>query len=120
MTSRKEGLTAIYNRFHNPTENDENIDYLRLLQVDMDRLLTNSYGWADLNLAHGFHETKQGLRFTISESARRMILDRLLALNHQRYEEEVAAGLHDKKAGTGKRGSAKKKLEKSMAQGELL
>jgi hypothetical protein len=30
-------------------------------------------------------------------SARRTVLDRLLALNHQRYAEEVKAGLHDKK-----------------------
>ena len=50
------------------------------------------------NLDHGFHETKQGIRYTISETARREILDRLLELNHQRYAEELADGLHDKKA----------------------
>lgn len=49
-------------------------------------------------LNHGFHETKQGTRYTISETARREVLDRLLELNHQRYAEEVAEGLHDKKA----------------------
>ena len=38
-----------------------------------------------------FHDTQQGLRFTVSEPARRELLDRLLALNHQRHEEEVAA-----------------------------
>ena len=48
------------------------------------------------DLGHDFHETKQGLRFTISESARREVLDRLLRLNHERYEEEVRQGLHDK------------------------
>ena len=34
----------------------------------------------------------------------------LLALNHQRYAEEVAAGLHEKRrgAGSGKRGAGKK------------
>ena len=36
------------------------------------------------------HETKQGLRYTISEAARREVLDRLLALNHQRHAEEEA------------------------------
>ena len=46
---------------------------------------------------HGFHESKQGVRYTNIESARRTVLDRELALNHQRYEEEVKAGLHDKK-----------------------
>ena len=48
-----------------------------------------------IELDHGFHETKQGLRYTISETARREVLDRLLLLNHQRHEEEVKAGLVD-------------------------
>jgi hypothetical protein len=89
----------------------------------MDEAVAVAYGWQDLlspdcrsglqpatgddhglkpaptvRLAHGFHETKQGIRYTISEEARREVLDRLLELNHQRYAEEVAAGLHDKKA----------------------
>src|ERR1041384_2385085 len=50
-----------------------------------------------LDLGHGFHQTKQGERYTLSEPARRTVLDRLLALNHQRYAEEVKAGLHEKK-----------------------
>lgn len=57
-----------------------------------------AYGWSDLDLGHGFHATKQGIRYTLSESARREVLDRLLALNHQRYAEELAAGLHEKKS----------------------
>ena len=40
---------------------------------------------------------KQGIRFTISESARREVLARLLKLNHERHAEEVKQGLHDKK-----------------------
>ena len=65
-----------------------------------------TYGWSDLDLGHGFHETKQRVRYTISESARRIALDRLLALNHQCYEEEVKAGLHDRgaKRGNGNKG----------------
>jgi hypothetical protein len=77
----------------------------------MDQAVATAYGWSDLDLDHGFHETKQGIRYTISESARRTVLDRLLALNHQRYENEVKAGLHDKKQGSGggKRGPGKQK-----------
>jgi hypothetical protein len=37
-----------------------------------------AYGWSDLDLGHGFHATKQGERYTLSESDRRTIL------NHQR------------------------------------
>ena len=44
------------------------------------------------------------MRFTISEAARREVLGRLLELNHQRYAEEVAAGLHEK--GKARRGKA--------------
>jgi hypothetical protein len=64
----------------------------------MDLAVRDAYGWGDLALEHGFHQTKQGLRYTISEAARREVLDRLLLLNHQRYAEEVAQGLHDKGA----------------------
>ncbi len=54
----------------------------------MDHAVAASYGWSDLDLNHGFHETKQGVRYTISEAARREVLDRLLALNHERYAQE--------------------------------
>jgi hypothetical protein len=57
----------------------------------------DAYGWSDLDLDHGFHDTPQGLRFTLGPTARTEVLDRLLELNHQRYAEEFAAGLHDKK-----------------------
>lgn len=63
----------------------------------MDNTVATAYGWDDLDLGHGFHGTKQGVRFTISEAARREVLDRLLELNHCRYAEEVAQGLHEKK-----------------------
>ena len=59
---------------------------------------------SDLALDHDYHQTQQGLRFTISEPARREVLARLLELNHQRYEEEVRAGLHEKGKAKGKRG----------------
>ena len=61
-----------------------------------------AYGWTDLELDHGFHETRQGIRFTISEPARREVLQRLLKLNHERYAEEVKQGLHGKKGGAGR------------------
>ncbi|MGB3403912.1 MAG: type IIL restriction-modification enzyme MmeI [Microcoleaceae cyanobacterium] len=97
MKDRQEGLTKTYNRFHDPDETDSDIQQLRELHIEMDIAVAKAYGWEDLNLEHDFHDTKQGLRFTISEAARREILDRLLLLNHQRYQQEVEAGLHNKK-----------------------
>ncbi len=110
MQVRQEGLTKTYNRFHDPNEVAEDIERLRELHAEMDEAVADAYGWGDLDLGHGFHETKQGLRYTISEEARREVLDRLLLLNHERYDEEVKQGLHDKKAkkGTGKKRSRKK------------
>jgi hypothetical protein len=77
MLSRREGLTKTYNRFHNPEETAGDIVRLRELHVEMDRAVAAAYGWDDLDLGHGFHPTKQGLRFTISEEARREVLGRL-------------------------------------------
>ena len=54
----------------------------------MDHAVAAAYGWTDLNLGHGFHQTKQGIRYTISDAARPTVLDRLLALNHERYAAE--------------------------------
>jgi Fe-S cluster assembly scaffold protein SufB len=98
MLNRRKGLTATYNRFHNPEESAADIVKLRELHMQMDQAVAAAYGWSDLALGHAFHKTAQGVRFTISEVARREVLGRLLALNHSRYEEEVKMGLHAKKA----------------------
>jgi hypothetical protein len=97
MISRKEGLTKTYNRFHDPDETSVDIQKLRQLHVEMDNAVASAYGWTDLDLGHGFHETKQGVRYTISEPARREVFARLLKLNHERHAEEVKQGLHEKK-----------------------
>ena len=115
MLLRGEGLTKTYNRFHDQREQSEDLTRLRTLHVQMDHAVAAAYGWTDLDLGHGFHPTKQGERFTVSESARRSVLDRLLALNHQRYEEEVRAGLHEKK---GKAGKGRRKAEGMVQEDE--
>ncbi len=112
MQTRQEGLTKTYNRFHNPDETATDIQQLRELHIEMDNAVAAAYDWQDLELSHDFHQTKQGLRFTISETARQEVLDRLLELNHQRYAEEVAQGLHDK----GKSGGKKKAQAESKKQ----
>ncbi len=126
MLARQEGLTKTYNRFHDPAETSADIARLRALHVEMDQAVAAAYGWTDpstrplvagqaLDLGHGFHETPQGVRYTISEPARREVLARLLALNHQRYEEEVRAGLHEKKGGRQKDEGGKKARGKKQA-----
>jgi predicted Rossmann fold nucleotide-binding protein DprA/Smf involved in DNA uptake len=41
-----------------------------------------------VKLGHGFHETAQGVRYTISAQAKAEVLERLLRLNHERWQVE--------------------------------
>jgi len=109
MLARQEGLTKTYNHFHDDKERSQDIVKLRELHKEMDEAVAHAYGWDDLGLEHGFHQTKQGVRYTISEAARREVLDRLLLLNHQRHEEEAQAGLLEK--GTKGKAKGKKSVE---------
>ena len=120
MVQHNEGLTSIYNRFHDCDDASADLQRLRDLHVEMDKAVAAAYGWADLKLDHGFHDTKQGLRFTISEPARREVLQRLLKLNHERYAEEVKQGLHDKKKSKAKRTGTPKKSKKSQTATRML
>jgi hypothetical protein len=116
MASFDEGLTDIYNRFHNPDEKSDCIRQLRELHVKMDQAVAAAYGWDDLELGHDFHETKQGIRFTISEPTRREVLARLLRLNHERYAEEIKQGLPEKK-GKAKKPSSSRGRKKPTSTG---
>ena len=91
------------------------IIHLRELHKEMDLAVLKAYGWEDIELAHGFYEVdylpeNDRIRYTISLEARKEVLKRLLELNHKIHEEEVAAGLWDKK------GKGKKKMEKDPNQ----
>lgn len=84
------GPNKLQHQFDNPKDQNSQVDTLRALLREMDVAVMNLWGWDDVQLGHGFHETKQGIRFTISGEARREIFNRLLTLNHQRYAEEKA------------------------------
>ena len=116
MLAAGEGLTKTYNRFHNSDTCNSDIRKLRDLHVEIDKAVAAAYGWTDLNLGHGFHKTKQGVRFTISDFARRELLQRLLKLNHERYAEEVKQGLHGKKVAAKKAVPKKKAASKPAKQ----
>jgi hypothetical protein len=99
MANESIGLTQLYNRFHNQSDDDPRIETMRELHREIDLAVAHAYGWNDLNLEHGFHEVSylpenDRVRFTISETARVEVLRRLSELNRQRYETEVAQGLH--------------------------
>jgi hypothetical protein len=48
MVARNEGMTKIYNRFHDRSETSPDIQRLRELHAAMDRAVLEAYGWHDL------------------------------------------------------------------------
>jgi len=101
-----EGLTTIYNRFHDPDEQSEDILRLRELHSQMDRAILNSFGWADINPICGFdleyeedtedsetgRNKKKPWRFRWQDSVRDDVLARLLNLNAKLAEAERLKG----------------------------
>ncbi len=97
MLDRQEGLTKTYNRVHDPDEVADDIVRLREIHTQLDHAVRDAYGWGDLDLGHGFHDTRFGVRYSFQPVARQEVLDRLLELNYARYADEVRRGLHDKR-----------------------
>lgn len=108
------GLTDIYNLFHTrdltpelvakvskKSEEEADAGYhgileLRRLHQGLDEAVRDAYGWHDLKLDHDFYEVEtlpenDRVRCTISPTARKEVLRRLLALNHDRAKAEEAA-----------------------------
>jgi hypothetical protein len=102
MLSRDSGLTKTYNLIFDSACKDEDIEELRRIHKAIDEATIRAYGWEKRienvgGLDYGFHPIGRETRYTIGPAAQREILDSLLELNHERYAEEVAQGLHDKK-----------------------
>ena len=103
MVRTDEGLTKTYNRFHDPYENDPEIERLRELHAAMDRAVLDAYGWSDLHtdceflLDYEIDEAiwgrkKKPYRYRWPDPIRDEVLARLLALNAERAAEEARAG----------------------------
>ncbi|NKB58547.1 MAG: N-6 DNA methylase [Alphaproteobacteria bacterium] len=101
MVDRDEGLTKIYNRFHDAGETAPDIIRLRELHAAMDHAVLRAYGWEDLIAAaqpvfldetNEDDFTYQG-RFFWPAAVRDEVLGRLLALNAERAAEEVELDL---------------------------
>jgi hypothetical protein len=105
MLDSWQGLTTVYNRFHDESDNTTEIIKLRDLHLQLDYSVRDAYGWQDIQLEHGFHEVKhQGDRFTFSAKATREILERLLEANKSVYENEQEA-FASNRAVKGKKGT---------------
>jgi N-6 DNA Methylase len=108
MEQRRLGLTALQRLVRDDGVRDGDVAALRELYREADEATRDAYArdeeadpgiaglearvsvaplprWADIDLGHGCHETRYGMRFTISPQARTDVLDKLLALNHYRH-----------------------------------
>ncbi|MEZ5325941.1 MAG: DNA methyltransferase [Verrucomicrobiales bacterium] len=105
MVRNDEGLTKTYNRFHDPGETSPDIHKLRLLHAAMDRAVLDAYGWTNVPTDCEFipdfteedddgNEIPKNIRYRWPDEVRDDVLARLLALNAERYQQEVNAGLH--------------------------
>jgi hypothetical protein len=101
MTSRNEGLTKTYNRFHARSESAPDIVRLRELHAEMDAVVLRAYDWDDLadRAAPEFIEqdADEGktpkTRLDWRAEFKDEVLARLLALNAERSAAERTAGV---------------------------
>jgi len=118
------GLTATYNRVHDPSEVSGPIS------CSLDRYTSrltmpsrNAYGWADVDLTLDFYPTKQGMPYTLGESARltntgapahpqSLALQGRTRLWSSREEEFPRT--------SGKRASSQDKMDKAIASGRIV
>ncbi|WJK41579.1 hypothetical protein O7608_03890 [Solwaraspora sp. WMMA2056] len=120
MLGRELGLTKLYNLVHDERVASADIRRLREIHVEIDKAVAEAYGWSDLRLNHGFHETRQGTRYTIDPAMQVEILDRLLELNHKRYDEENRKGLHSGSRRTPRKSTKSVPRPRKSAESESL
>lgn len=117
MRLSNEGLTKLYNRFHNPGENCADILRLRELHDSMDRAVLDAYGWTDIQptceflldyeeddeesgepspqpspSGRGSRRRRKPWRYRWPDEVRDEVLARLLKLNAERAAEERRTG----------------------------
>ena len=103
MVRNDEGLTKTYNRFHDPTERDPDIERLRELHADMDRAVLTAYAWEDIPTEYEFlleyededddsSRPKKPWRYRWPDEVRDELLARLIELNAERAAAEQRSG----------------------------
>lgn len=81
--TRGEGLTRLYNAFHDPAQTITALASFRAIHIELDESIKQAYRWTDLRLEHSFIDTRDGVRFTISDRARREVIDRIAEMNQR-------------------------------------
>ncbi|MGS2588827.1 Eco57I restriction-modification methylase domain-containing protein [Streptomyces hebeiensis] len=97
METRHLGLTKLYNLIHDPNVRDGDIESIRQIHRTIDEAVAETYGIPDVNLIHGFYETRQGVRYTIAPAWSVEALDFLLSLNHEMMQGGTKVGSNRQK-----------------------
>ncbi|MBS2963966.1 hypothetical protein KGA66_12995 [Actinocrinis puniceicyclus] len=74
------------NKVRDASVADPKAQALREVHREIDHAVVAAYGWSDVDPRVGFHDSKIGVRWTVSKVARFEILDRLRTLKQQRYD----------------------------------
>ena len=111
MVHNDEGMTKIYNRFHDPTDDDPAVERLRELHAAMDRAVLGAYGWSDVSPrcdfvavdggddTRGVNSTKR-YRYAWPPELAADVLSRLLELNAGRTPGQISADRRMSRSGS--------------------
>ena len=102
MVRNKTGLTALYNRFHDPQVRDPEVETLRQLHGAVDDAVLCAYGWSDIPTECGFfldHDNggkewgdgASSCSYRWPDEIRGEVLGRLVELNAHRATEDGRA-----------------------------
>jgi hypothetical protein len=126
MSRYDEGLTDIYNRFHDRDERDPDLLRLRQLHTSLDRAVLDAYEWTDIPTDCDFFPefdvaseenadspSESRNRYHWPDEVREEVLARLLELNRQRAEDQRLLALEEAKclAKPRKKGGKKRSSE---------
>lgn len=122
MRSDQKGMTSFYNDFHNPEFRRQDIERCREIQVSLNEAVLEAFDLKEIDLELGFHEVGylpagRNTRFTMSEKARRNILNSLCEINRLRYiDQDLRNSSKQKKDGAPSRKSKSNPEQKDQAQ----
>jgi len=112
------GLTDVMNAVNSPGNCIPVIVELRQLLIAIDIEVAAAYAWSDTNIVYDFQKFAGGSvndpwRWALSEVTTVKILDSLIILNRQRFEEKFDAGLNGKSIARAKHALKGSKIKKS-------
>jgi hypothetical protein len=127
MVRNQEGLTDIYNHFHDRENHNPEIAQLRYLHTAIDRAVLDAYGWSDVPTNCEFlldyeideeewGDKKKPYRYRWPDEVRDEVLARLLELNAQRAKEGQHSGAAAAKK-VGKKPATKRPPKQPDTQG---